>query len=240
MKNAAQYLSDYFDRLDRLTYNKQLLSVGVLESDSNDGTYAELLKLADEYSGRFQRLKVFKRDYDFAIPAHLSRWEPSVQLARRNVLAKSRNQLLFRMLDDEDWVLWLDVDVVRYQPDIVEHLLSYRLDILHPDCVRKPGGQSFDLNAWKDNGTKNMHDLRGTGGPVRIDSVGGTMLLVRADLHRDGLIFPSFRYGVESPAIRSSHPVWGKGEIETEGFAAMAHDMGQQCWGLPDLQIIHA
>lgn len=66
------------------------------------------------------------------------------------------------------------------------------------------------------------------------------MLLVRADRHRDGLIFPPFRYGVESPHIRRQHPVWGRGEIETEGFGAMAADMGLQCWGLPDLEIIHA
>ena len=240
VKNATPFLSGYFDRLNKLTYDKQQLSVGLLESDSNDGTYEELSRLAETNADRFRRLKVFKRDYGFAIPPHLERWEPSMQLARRNILARSRNQLLFRMLDDEDWVLWLDVDVIRYQADIVEHLLSYKLDILHPDCVREPGGKSFDLNAWKNDGRQNMHDLRGTGRPVRIDSVGGTMLLVSADLHRDGLIFPPFRYGVESPVVRSCHPIWGKGEIETEGLAAMAHDMGQQCWGLPDLQIVHA
>jgi hypothetical protein len=29
------------------------------------------------------------------------------------------------------------------------------------------------------------------------------------------------------------------GEIETEGFAIMAKDMGVECWGLPDLEIFH-
>jgi hypothetical protein len=29
---------------------------------------------------------------------------------------------------------------------------------------------------------------------VRLDGVGGTVLLVRADVHRDGLLFPPFRY----------------------------------------------
>ena len=75
---------------------------------------------------------------------------------------------------------------------------------------------------------------------MRLDAVGGTMLLVRADLHRDGLVFPSYLYGVESSRIRKRHPVWGRGEIETEGLAAMAADMGAQCWGLPDLEIVHA
>jgi peptide chain release factor subunit 1 len=34
--------------------------------------------------------------------------------------------------------------------------------------------------------------------------------------------------------------VWGKGEVETEGLGIMAQDMGYQCWGLPDLEVIHA
>ena len=101
-------------------------------------------------------------------------------------------------------------------------------------------GPSFDRNAWTNGGKTHMDGLRGRGRPVRIESVGGTVLLVRADLHRDGLIFPPYRYGLESPVIRDVHPVWGKGEIETDGLAAMAHDMGVQCWGLPDLQVVHA
>ncbi|HQT44291.1 MAG TPA: hypothetical protein PLD79_09835 [Halothiobacillus sp.] len=30
------------------------------------------------------------------------------------------------------------------------------------------------------------------------------------------------------------------GEIETEGLAIMPKDMGAECWGLPDVEIIHA
>jgi GT2 family glycosyltransferase len=240
VKNARQYLDGYFKRLNALTYDRTLLSLAMLESDSTDGTYDRLQELSAAAHEQFRSVKLFKRDYNFSMPPSLPRWESGLQLARRAILARSRNQLLFRALDDEDWVLWLDVDVVQFPSDLIERLLSYDLDILHPDCVREPGGKSFDLNAWKDDGRLHMHDLRGTGQPVRIDSVGGTALLVRADLHRDGLVFPCFRYGLESPAIRSEHPVWGKGEIETEGLAAMARDMGVQCWGLPDLELVHA
>ena len=59
---------------------------------------------------------------------------------------------------------------------------------------------------------------------VEVDAVGGTALLVRADLHRDGLNFPTFSY---------------RGYIETEGLAMMARDMGARCWGLPNLRIVH-
>lgn len=239
-KNATEFIDGYFERLCSLTFDHSRLSVALLESDSTDGTYEKLREKVDIYSSRFRSLKLFKRDYNLKQPARLYRWDSAWQMARRSILARSRNQLLMRALDDEDWVLWLDIDVIEYPADLLERLLSLGLDILHPECVRQYGGPSFDLNAWKDEGKLRMQDLRGTGKPVRIDSVGGTALLVRADLHRDGLVFPCFRYGVESAAIRRQHPLWGKGEIETEGLAAMARDMGIQCWGLPDLEILHA
>jgi hypothetical protein len=68
------------------------------------------------------------------------------------------------------------------------------------------------------------------------------MLLVRADRHRDGLVFPPFFYGARSRWVRTPNPWRGDqvGEIETEGFAMMAKDMGIECWGLPDLEIRHS
>lgn len=240
VKDAVEHVTDHFRRLDRLTYPKDRMSVALLESDSTDDTYARLSRLVEQYSDAFRSIRAFKHDFGYNSPRGLPRWEPALQMARRTILARARNQLLFRALSDEDWVLWIDVDVVSYPADLIEQLLAHDRDILHPDCVREPGGDSFDRNAWTDGGKTPMHALRGAGGPVRIESVGGTVLLVRADLHRDGLVFPPFRYGVESAAIRENHLVWGKGEIETEGLAAMAHDMGLQCWGLPDLQVVHA
>jgi hypothetical protein len=162
------------------------------------------------------------------MPPGIPCWEPAFQIARRATLARSRNQLLFRALRDEDRVLRPDVDVIRFPSDLIEILLSHGCDILHPDCVREPGGPSYDRNAWKDDGRLHLDDLRGSGGPVRIDSVGGTVLFVRADLHRGDVVFPPYRYGVESPKIRMLHPVRGRGEIETEGLATMATDMGVQ------------
>jgi hypothetical protein len=29
------------------------------------------------------------------------------------------------------------------------------------------------------------------------------------------------------------------GEIETEGLGIMAHEMGYECWGMPNLEILH-
>jgi len=52
-----------------------------------------------------------------------------------------------------------------------------------------------------------------------LDGVGGTALLVKAQVHRDGAMFPPFAF---------YHL------IETEGFAKMAHRLGYESWGLPN------
>ncbi|MCW3070345.1 MAG: Anp1 [Bacteroidetes bacterium] len=237
VKNAAKNLELYFGLLENISYPHKKISIAFLESDSSDTTYADIEARLPGLKKKFRRATLWKKDFGFHIPNGQPRyWEP-VQYARRSVLARSRNQLLFRALMDEEWVLWLDSDLLEYPPDIIETLLSKEKDILHPNCVLDYGGPSFDLNAWRDKGKLHMHDLRTEGELVPLDSVGGTMLWVKADLHRDGLIFPAFPYGLENPRVRYDN-LW-KGELETEGFGILANDMGYTCWGLPNLEIRH-
>ncbi|KAI5927756.1 mannan polymerase complexes MNN9 subunit [Camillea tinctor] len=59
---------------------------------------------------------------------------------------------------------------------------------------------------------------------VNLDGVGGTALLVKADVHRDGAMFPPF-------------PFYHL--IETEGFAKMAKRLGWQAVGLPNYKVYH-
>lgn len=54
---------------------------------------------------------------------------------------------------------------------------------------------------------------------MELDGVGGTALLVKGDVHRDGAMFPPF-------------PFYHL--IETEGFAKMARRLGWKSWGLPN------
>ena len=60
---------------------------------------------------------------------------------------------------------------------------------------------------------------------AKLDAVGGTVVLVRAGLHREGLVFPSYPVG---------------NMIETEGLAQVAIRMGTQPWGMPNLRVRHA
>lgn len=238
VKNAAPHLATYFSGLEHLTYPKSRLSLGMIESDSTDGTYELLTARIDSIRPLFHAVHLIRRDYGFVLPPHVPRWLPQIQVQRRSILARARNQLLFRALDDETWVLWLDVDVIEFPPDIIERLLATGKQIVTPNCVRTYGGPSFDGNSWRDHGRYHLHDLKSEGELVRLDAVGGTMLLVRADIHRDGLIFPPFLYGLGNPKVRSDENHWA-GEIETEGLGIMAADAGVQCWGMPHLEIKH-
>jgi hypothetical protein len=172
-----------------------------------------------------------------------------VQAQRRSVLARSRNYLLSRALRDEDWVLWLDFDVVHYPPDVIDQLLATGKDVVVPHCVLAPAGRTFDLNTYivdregdpearereeadgagiaqppRGVGRRYLEDVRDRS-LVEVDGVGGTMLLVRADLHREGLFFPAAPY---------------RRHLETEGLALLARDLGVGCWGLPKLEVVHA
>ncbi|KAN0083467.1 Anp1 domain containing protein [Elaphomyces granulatus] len=59
---------------------------------------------------------------------------------------------------------------------------------------------------------------------MELDGVGGTALMVKAEVHRHGAMFPAFPF---------YHLV------ETEGFAKMARRLGYSCWGLPNYLVYH-
>ncbi|MCC7272138.1 MAG: glycosyltransferase [Alphaproteobacteria bacterium] len=243
IKEAHRHVERYLTLLKRLDYDPRRLSVAFLESDSGDGTHAALAARLPELEARHRRALLHRHDFGFRLEG--PRWLPAVQRRRRSIIARARNRLLSLSLSDEEWVLWLDADLQDYPPDLLLRLLAAGKDIVVPHCVR-PDGRTFDINTFRFDPAKGAaedpsHMLdglyqppRGAGrtyldafagdGPVAIDSVGGTALLVRADLHREGLCFPPAPY---------------RGYIETEGLAMMARDMGHGAWALPGLRIVH-
>ena len=243
VKNALDYLPRYLSNLQTLSYPHDKISLGLLESDSSDGTYEWLEAKRPELETQFRRVSIFKHDYGYQ--SKLPRWVASQQVKRRCTLAKSRNTLLMRALQDEAWVLWLDVDLISYPPDVIEQLLSAEKSIVVPHCIFE-NGDTFDLNSWKFKpgaaswdwsaylrdgaiqspigfGRHYLGDLI-QHNCVEIDAVGGTMLLVNADLHREGLNFPTFPY---------------RHHLETENLSFLAKDMGYSSWAMPNLTIIH-
>ena len=153
-------------------------------------------------------------------------------------------------MGDQDWVLWIDSDVKYIPPDLIEHLLSAESDVVAPSCLLGTDGAPFplyDRNTWKetDESLKYLADqdadflmlegydetrrkfithLVNEGKKVSIDGTGGCTLLVRAECHRDGLVFP--------PIVFDHH-------IETEGLGRMAKKMNYSVIGLPSVSVFH-
>ena len=80
------------------------------------------------------------------------------------------------------------------------------------------------LEGYSNTKRRYLNDLKTESDMVRIDGVGGCVLLVAAELHRSGLMFPPF--------VFDHH-------IETEGLAKMAARMGVKLYGLPSVNVIH-
>jgi mannosyltransferase OCH1-like enzyme/UDP:flavonoid glycosyltransferase YjiC (YdhE family)/GT2 family glycosyltransferase len=243
-KNVQPWLPTLWTNLHALSYPRECLSVAFLESDSVDGTYELLQQQLPSLRQIFQRADLFKRDFHYQ--SSQPRWLQGEQYRRRSVLARSRNHLLVSALKNENWVLWIDADVARWPADIIQQLLATGKDIVVPNCLTLGSRRTFDYNTFKLHPDADRIDWtpylvdgilqppKGLGrlylsdlqehDCVEVDAVGATMLLVRADLHREGLVFPPFSY---------------KMHIESEGLAFMARDMGYRCWGLPNLEIFH-
>jgi hypothetical protein len=251
IKDAAGHMERFFDNLRTLDYPHSRLSLAMLESDSSDDTAGVVRRALPELRQEFRRVELFQRDFNYHI-AHALRHKESSQFERRCVLARSRNYLLSRALQDEEWVLWIDSDLRSFPSDVIQQLLAADKNIIVPNCVLywtpRNGPRTkitYDLNSFrhgKQSGsplsqeepvlfegygkTHNIYldKLRDEGDVVPIDSVGGTMLLIKADLHREGLIFPPFVF---------------RQRVETEGLAAMATAMGHGIFAMPNLEVFH-
>lgn len=260
VKNAALHLHRYFALLESIDYPRDRLSLAFLESDSIDDTWKVLQDRLSELRGVFRSVTLLKQDYGFQIEG--PRWQEHLQYARRSVMARSRNRLVQAALGDEDWVLWLDCDLHAYPADLLQNLLAVEKDIVVPHCVREGPAmgfkmkrfefatRTFDMNtfvlrkrSWYERWCRPREISQGgiylapedierlyldsfqDQHLVRVDGVGGCVLLINANLHREGLNFPPY-----------SH----RGYIETEGLAALAADMGHSCWGMPNVEVVHA
>ncbi|KAG1057650.1 hypothetical protein G6F43_000506 [Rhizopus delemar] len=237
-KQSAHLIDRYFDNLERLTYPHHLVSVGLLVSDSTDGTLDKIQARVDKQLP-FEEITVMQRDFHYDLPNNEDRHRFDVQVQRRAIMAKSRNTLLATTLSSKhDWVLWLDGDVTEYPETILEELIAVNKDVVAPNCwwhsYNEEGG--YDKNNWQETpeslefkkslseddvlveGYENvllthrklMMDMRNESGDIYdtipLDAVGGTCTFVKAQVHRDGAIFPPFVY---------------QHQVETEGFAKM-------------------
>lgn len=84
---------------------------------------------------RYASITILRKDFHFNLASE-ARHGFEGQMVRRAFIARARNYLLTAALGKEDaWVLWLDVDVVRYDPNILTDLMSVDKDIVVPNTL---------------------------------------------------------------------------------------------------------
>gem|GEM_PF-428273 len=247
VRDASQHLAGFLRAMEALNFPKEHLKLVFCEGDSRDDTFEQLTQLTMPLKSRYRNVILLRKNLGNHFE-HSKRWLPSIQRQRRAGLAQVRNHLIDHGLDaTDDWALWMDADIWKFPTDIVTQLLATKARIVTPNCVVKPGGPSFDLNSYLTKpGRRNyryyrmirdglfqppvdypfrlkLSDLRHSD-RVPLDSVGGTVLLVDATLHRGGLRFPELPYD---------------DLIETEAFGRLARDCGITPIGLPRVEVLH-
>lgn len=139
LKDAAPYLSKYFELLAELTYPHHLIDLAFLVSDSADDTLAILASELDRIQKRpdkipFRSAMVVNKDFDFHLSQSVEdRHSFEAQGPRRKAMGKARNYLLSTALKpDHSWVYWRDVDIVDSPKKIIEDFIAHDKDIIVP------------------------------------------------------------------------------------------------------------
>lgn len=266
----ARFYQEYWDNLLRLSYPHELITLGFILPKTKEGNQAtaalqqQIQKIQNHGAekDRFKSIIILRQDFDPAVVSQdeSERHKLGNQKARREVMAKARNSLLFTTLGPStSWVLWLDADIVESPPTLIQDLASHDKPVIVANCyqkyydpeTKKMAERPYDFNSWQDSETALklaeqmgpddillegyaelatyrtlMAYMSNPGSPkdlaVPLDGVGSTALLVKADVHRDGAMFPAFSF---------YHL------IESEGFAKMAKRLGWQPYGLPNYKV---
>ncbi|KFH72692.1 hypothetical protein MVEG_02981 [Podila verticillata NRRL 6337] len=238
---------DFLSLVRGFDYPMSNIRIGVLASDEKEfdaiTKYVQQLPATDLYP----RTHVILRKKD----ANITRGErkgDNVQRDRRRLLARLRNFLLYSTLRDEDSVLWIDSDMVKIPSDLLLRMIDSGKDIITTATKFGPTGGFYDLNAWvgeritpsaeeqkvieqgglfvpRPKAVKYTHELQQEFGPL--DSVGGTVLFVRGEIHREGVAFTT------NYVIGTGWKHEGYDGIESEGLCYVAGFLGYKCWGMP-------
>ena len=139
LRDAAPYLSKYFDLLSELTYPHELIDLAFLVGDSNDDTLAVLSAELDRVQKRADKIRfrsalIVEKDFGVIVgPDVAERHGFAAQGPRRKAIGRARNYLLYSALKPEhSWVYWRDVDIQDSPSKILEDFMEHNKDILVP------------------------------------------------------------------------------------------------------------
>lgn len=266
LKDAAPYLSKYFELLAELTYPHHLIDLAFLVGDSKDDTLAVLASELKRIQGRpdkipFHSVKVVKKDFHFELSQDVKdRHGFEAQGPRRKALGRARNYLLYSALQPtHSWVYWRDVDIVDSPEKIIEDLIAHDRDIIVPNIWfhRYQDGRDiegrFDYNSWveSDKGRRLQKSLDKdvvlAEGYKQYDT-GRTYMCRMGDWREDKDVemeldgIGGVNILVKADVHRSgvNFPAYAfENQAETEGFARMAKRAGYGVYGLPNYVVWH-
>jgi Anp1 len=219
---SGRDVKDYIKMLKSMNYPFHLISVEMLISDKD-----EFDRIQKEIEA--QDLSNFKLYY-YKDDVHISRetrHKDNIQDVRRAMLARIRNKLLkLADLRRSYGVVWIDSDLTYIPPNLLRDCITSGKDIIMPFCgLGDDKYRDYDLNAYKViNGKRVQLKELYSNNPLRkfieIDSVGGTFLFLKTNVHLDGVL-----YSETQILNKLNHNV-----LETEGICLEAQKRGYKCW----------
>ncbi|KAL2757976.1 glycosyltransferase family 62 protein [Sodiomyces alcalophilus JCM 7366] len=264
LKDAAQFLTKYFELLVELTYPHHLIDLAFLVGDSEDDTFAVLaaeINRLQQGPAPFRSTMIVEKDFHFQLSQEVKeRHSYEAQGPRRKALGRARNYLLSAALKPEhSWVYWRDVDIEENPPTIIEDFVAHDVDILVPNIWfhRYEDGVDiegrFDYNSWIESpkGIKLTNtlpkDVILAEGYKEVDT-GRTYLATMGDRHAnkhvevelDGVGGVSIMVKADVHRSGINFPCYAfENQAETEGFAKMAKRAGYKVVGLPNYVVWH-
>lgn len=264
LKDAAPYLSKYFELLAELTYPHNLIDLGFLVGDTTDETLAVLgaeLKRLQKRPDKFRSVVVVEKDFGFKLSQDVEdRHGFEAQGPRRKAMGRARNYLLNTALKpDHSWVYWRDVDIVDSPEKILEDFIAHDRDILVPNIWfhRYENGRDiegrFDYNSWQesDRGRKLANSLpkdtiiaegykQFDTGRTHMARLGDWRDNKDKEMELDGIGGVNILVKADVHRSGINFPCYAfENQAETEGFAKMAKRAGYEVYGLPNYVVWH-
>lgn len=161
LKDAAKYLTKYFELITELTYPHELIDLAFLVGDTTDDTLAVLSLEVDRIQKRpdkipFHSVTIVQKDFNFQLSMDVAeRHSFEAQGPRRKAMGRARNYLLATALKPEhSWVYWRDVDIVDSPKKIIEDMVAHDRDIIVPS--------RFSLAGSTDGAVANLLQIFGS------------------------------------------------------------------------------
>ncbi|KAK7969626.1 hypothetical protein PG984_000898 [Apiospora sp. TS-2023a] len=267
LKDAAPYLSKYFELIAELTYPHHLIDLGFLVGDSSDDTLGALaleLKRIQERPDKvpFNSAVVVEKDFGSHLSQNVDdRHGFEAQGPRRKAMGKARNYLLSATLKaNHSWVYWRDVDIVDSPEKILEDFIAHDRDVIVPNIwfhryneKREDIEGRFDYNSWVESEKalklaagldKNVVLAEGykqyDTGRKHMARMGDWRNNKDDEIELDGIGGVSILVKADVHRSGINFPCYAfENQAETEGFAKMAKRAGYGVYGLPNYVVWH-